>query len=579
MLIHVCKCISFAILTLLVWLVFQLQLFGDEAFYWLEGQNLAWSYAELPGWTAWMIRLGTEVFGNNYFAVRVISFTGFLSILWVIHTLNRQQIWQNLSLILSVPIAAVIATMALPDIWLLFFVLWSIYFLFKATKNNRKLDWALLGVLIALSINVHVRMWIWLFFAGIAFIGFYYSHIRIIKPALLITLPIALLGLLPILFFNIVHDFPLLNFQFSERHPWQFQLSNINFLFSQVIVITPLVLLIWFKNVVVFSQNRFTNWIVMTALIHWVFYVVMSLFVDGLRTNVHWLIISYVPVLTIISSSRLKNWAIVTGFAVTICVLFFLALNKQEKSNFQARILDNSLGWQQLAHDINIIQQQQNINALIVDYFMTAAELAFELNNTSAIKVLPHEKNRKHGREKQLNIMGMLLKEPQEYKTPALLVIENSTLKLQSKGEYYQQLCRNFNKLEFIQSINISNTSKQYHVFKVNSSELKCEIPPIFYLNHRKKNNKITLTGWAVFHDVGIKSLEILSDGSSHLITENALKNKGISKQFPEINDPNLPNNGFRISLMPKDIQSNKVRIKAIGNNGQTYYSQIYFLN
>ena len=75
----ICLVISvFVILQL--WILSTQPLFGDEAFYWLEGQYLGLSYSELPGWTSWMIRLGVEIFGNNYFGVRIISFMGFLSI-------------------------------------------------------------------------------------------------------------------------------------------------------------------------------------------------------------------------------------------------------------------------------------------------------------------------------------------------------------------------------------------------------------------------------------------------------------------------------------------------------------------
>ena len=42
-----------------------LPLFVDEAFYWQEGQHLAWAYSDLPGLTAWMTRLGTAIGGQK----------------------------------------------------------------------------------------------------------------------------------------------------------------------------------------------------------------------------------------------------------------------------------------------------------------------------------------------------------------------------------------------------------------------------------------------------------------------------------------------------------------------------------
>ncbi len=48
----------------------RLPLFVDEAFYWQEGRHLAWAYSDLPGLTAWLIRLGGELFGDGVLAVR-----------------------------------------------------------------------------------------------------------------------------------------------------------------------------------------------------------------------------------------------------------------------------------------------------------------------------------------------------------------------------------------------------------------------------------------------------------------------------------------------------------------------------
>ena len=47
-----------------------LPLFVDEAFYWQEGQHLAWAYSDLPGLTAWMTRLGVALGGDSTLALR-----------------------------------------------------------------------------------------------------------------------------------------------------------------------------------------------------------------------------------------------------------------------------------------------------------------------------------------------------------------------------------------------------------------------------------------------------------------------------------------------------------------------------
>ena len=48
----------------------RLPLFVDEAFYWQEGRHLAAAYSDLPGLTAWLARLGTEIGGQHVLALR-----------------------------------------------------------------------------------------------------------------------------------------------------------------------------------------------------------------------------------------------------------------------------------------------------------------------------------------------------------------------------------------------------------------------------------------------------------------------------------------------------------------------------
>src|SRR5690606_41100753 len=48
----------------------QLPLFVDEPFYWQEGRHLAPAYSDLPGMTAWLVRLGTWIGGENTLALR-----------------------------------------------------------------------------------------------------------------------------------------------------------------------------------------------------------------------------------------------------------------------------------------------------------------------------------------------------------------------------------------------------------------------------------------------------------------------------------------------------------------------------
>lgn len=557
-------------------------LFGDESFYWLESQFLDWSYSELPGWTAWMIRLGTQILGDSYLAVRSMAFIAYLSVFYVVFSLNQKlnikEVHLNLLLIVSVPIYLLLATMSLPDIWLLFFVIWISYYLYKAVRQESVSNWIVLGVLVACSINVHLRMWIWLFFAGLSFLFIYKPKPTLLKPLLLICLPISLLGLIPIVIFNYDNGFPLLQFQLVDRQPWAFQLKNLLFVVSQILVVSPLVLLIWLRAVFLWKQSeKYIQWVLLTALIHFMFYLVMSVFADGLRTTVHWLIISYIPVLGL-TSSLIKNrklivLGIITGLLTTLFFVYYLSY---VESNTKSRIINNSSAWKQLADKVKTIKTQQNVEWIVTDYFMTASELGFELKEITSLKVLPHEKNIKHGRQLQLKLMGLLLESPRDFNKAALLVVEDSAMKLQDKAKYYKGLCTTFDGVQYLDSVNDSNTAKQYHLFLINQSS-DCQIPPLFYIDHKQLGAVIEVSGWAIYHEVGIKSLYLVMNNEEVIVSESQISIPGLSDQFKEIHDPLIPNNGFNIQFPNKNI--NSIRIKAVGKDNKIFYSHKYYFN
>src|SRR5687768_1711871 len=99
----------------------RLPLFVDEAFYWQEGQHFAAAYSDLPGLTAWMTRLGTEIGGQHVLALRA-PFLFLAALLpWLItHIASRwfgEAVgWRAGSLVVLMPLAGSLGILALPDV-------------------------------------------------------------------------------------------------------------------------------------------------------------------------------------------------------------------------------------------------------------------------------------------------------------------------------------------------------------------------------------------------------------------------------------------------------------------------------
>lgn len=512
------------------------QLFGDEAFYWLEGQNLSWSYSEVPGWTPWTLAFMDWLLPQHQFFVRIPNLLAALSIPWlgilISQVLNaeRTNCWLVGLLLMALPILGVAGTLAVPDVWLVFFSLLAVWVLLQAISSNHSYLFIILGLVLALGINVHLRFWLLILLTSGAVFWQFRSQ-QVVLKLLKFTLPMMLLGFIPVLMFNLQHDFPLLTFQLKDRHPWQFQPSHFSFFLTQIVITTPWVFYLCLKNfqsgVMVntgsSTQQILSRTLVWAATIHWLVYALLGFFSDTLRLNIHWTLVSCVLLLVTTNlsnrSPRLMRWAVVTGVTANLWLLITLNYWLQEQtpqSQLSDRITHHATGWQQLAKHTDEWLIKENRQSLITDHFMSLAQLKFYSQQIKQIKTLPHPLNVKHGRDKQLQIMGLIQAESD---VPQLLVVEHNALKLSEAIGFYQSTCERLNGIELVGSLDINHGLKQYHYFKTGSPGGSCEIPPIVYYQF---SNQL-LSGWVV-HDKSQPLAISLFDASKQIKPPYTLK-------------------------------------------------------
>src|SRR5690606_15609842 len=85
--------------------------------------HLAWAYSDLPGLTAWTIRLGGELFGDGVLAVRSLFLLVSFALPWLVVSLARREgdagaAWLAGCGALVLPLFAMLGVMALPDVLL-----------------------------------------------------------------------------------------------------------------------------------------------------------------------------------------------------------------------------------------------------------------------------------------------------------------------------------------------------------------------------------------------------------------------------------------------------------------------------
>ncbi|MFM8330611.1 MAG: glycosyltransferase family 39 protein [Candidatus Methylumidiphilus sp.] len=138
-------------LTLLhVLLAYWTELIPEEAYYWTYSQHPALSYFDHPPMVAWIIWLGTALFGDNEFGVRSIAIALWPGSAWLLWQTGR--LWFNAKtadvavlLFCLTPIFTAVGFIVTPDAPLLFFWLLTLYACSRALHSGQGVYWLLAG--------------------------------------------------------------------------------------------------------------------------------------------------------------------------------------------------------------------------------------------------------------------------------------------------------------------------------------------------------------------------------------------------------------------------------------------------
>ena len=186
-----------------VYLSIHLDLFGDEAFYRWESQNLAWSYSDLPPLTALAMRLGTWIGGGSTLALRSLFLLSATVLPLAVYFLacpvvGRRQALGSAALVLMLPPTAVLGVMAIPDSLLLTECTLMLGCLERACRSGQMRWWLLTGLLGCLGFLTHYRFVFLPFPLVLAFL--YFPHLRglLAGPGPWLAAGLSALGLLPL---------------------------------------------------------------------------------------------------------------------------------------------------------------------------------------------------------------------------------------------------------------------------------------------------------------------------------------------------------------------------------------------
>src|SRR5581483_7880376 len=259
-----------------------------------------------PPATAWLIRAGETIAGHGVLGMRLpFLVLGALVPLMVVRvarrTFGERAGWRAGLAALGMPLLATLGIFALPDVPLTLASALALDACERAAHTRRLRDWSALGCALAFAWLCHYRAAM-LLVAGLVFLCATPRGRSLWRaPGLWLALALSCVGLVPILVFNLAHDWSAVRFQLLERNPWRFQPDALVQPVEQALVCTPLfyLLLLWaaWRSVRRARCGRPWDLFAVCAVTPIVLYFVLGCFADDTRFRVHWPLQGYLPLL------------------------------------------------------------------------------------------------------------------------------------------------------------------------------------------------------------------------------------------------------------------------------------------
>jgi 4-amino-4-deoxy-L-arabinose transferase-like glycosyltransferase len=585
---------------LLVWLVsaglrlawvLSVPVFGDEAFYAWEARHLAWAYSDLPGLTAWLIALGTAVFGESLLGLRIGALLLGLTLPWVLlriaDALGRSDVRYQTGVLATVlPLLLANGVLALPEPSLLLAAMLSLWGGLRLLQQRSHAALAIFTAGLVVGAFSHYR------FAAVVAAGAVGMLVSVQGRALLrwppfwVALALGAAAWLPLWWVNADQSGAGLRFQLVERHPWRWHWDGLWYPVIQALVTTPLV---WIGLWLGIGRVRWRDCaaqqrlLLAAALIPMAGYGLLGMFADNERVSFHWPLVGYLAALPLFAAllvdGRVRGYRAMwlsLSFGTLLAGAWMTVLANSDGRSAMARwgtLADNFSGWTEVASWMQAIPPKETRPArLIADNFMLGAQLRWVLPEEQPIWVLDHPLNHKHGRAAQLQTWGIdeeaLLREPP---AESLLVVEETALKLKDRLAWQHRLCSRFPGLRWIDELQVNRGRKRFLMFRwVPRAADQCSFAPLLYVDQDtgQPDGQARLLGWAIADGVGVQGVALVR--GDHVVAEARYGRllEGVQAQWPYSTDPMHPHVGFEL-LVPKalDLDDAALRLRVTTRN------------
>lgn len=205
-----------------IYLAAVLGLGDDEAYYWDWTRHLSWSYFDHPAMTAWLISIGTAVFGETPFGVRLPNILCTTASIYFLFSLAREFFseevgWLTIIGYLFAPVFVLGALLIVPDspmsvAWFGFSL-----FLWRASQRPSLRNWLASGCFLGFGILSKYTI-VLVALSGLAFLASSRDVRRSFRGrGFWLAIAIALISTIPIFLWNAQYDWPSFRFHLQDR--------------------------------------------------------------------------------------------------------------------------------------------------------------------------------------------------------------------------------------------------------------------------------------------------------------------------------------------------------------------------
>ncbi len=370
-------------------------LFGDEAQYWLWSRNIDFGYFSKPPFLSWIIRIYTEVLGNDFFVLKLLPSLVYLLIAWCVYSLlinsglNKKNSFTGCLIFLFIPAVSFSSFIISTDLFLLLFWTLSLIELIKINRKQRLKNFILLGIFLGLGFLSK--------YAAIYFVICFFILISLDKKFRKIFLDnllgfsLAFLSMFIIVAPNIIWNFS--NDWITLQHTSDnANLGNVDidfvrgleFLLIQVLMLGPFIVL---GGLLGFGKINQIQKIFLIFSIPIILIVLTEAII--VRANANWAAPALISLFALLyirtNNSFLKIVNIIFNF--TVCFVLFAMIT----ISYPLKIFDRISGLNEYALKIYNNSSNGVVKNIVVSDRLLFSSLNYELRNMNINFYMPHK--------------------------------------------------------------------------------------------------------------------------------------------------------------------------------------------